>query len=305
MGSTKEWSVYFQNPAFLERTRMTMIPAELHPLVRGWCGVRDGARVLDVGCGTGFFSRLLASGPERVSTVGVDLEAPFIEYARGAAARRGLDIEFLVGDALDLPFADESFDVVASHTFLTVVPDPQRAMAEMLRVLKPGGVVASVTPLAFIPSVMSPGDWPQDCTWHEEYEDTYKRFYRLYLKLDPLKSRAKGLKPSQLPRFFVKNALREVSTYPLGNCFSLSNAAMPEADKLAYLDLFQESEERKLDAFLRLPEMQEQVTQEEAERFRGLIRQKCDWQRRHVDDNSVWEWRGGVNVLVTGVKPCS
>lgn len=302
-GSNKEWSVYFQNPEYLERTRMTMLPAEMHPLVRSWCGVRDGSRILDVGCGSGFFTRLLASGPEQVWATGIDLEVPCIEYARDAAARRGLDIEFLVGDALDLPFEDESFDIVASHTFLTIIPDPQRAMSQMLRVLRPGGVVVSVTPMSFLPAVMTTGRWPEDCAWHKEFEAALDRFYKLYLKLDPLKTRTRGLKPSQLPAFFADNALREVSAYPLGRCFSLSNAAMSDEDKLAYLDLYQESEERKLDAFMRLPEMREQVTTEEAERFRGLIRQKCAWHRDHLDENAIWEWQGGVNLLVMGIKP--
>lgn len=300
--SKKDWSVYYQNPAYLERTRMSMIPAELHPVVRSWCGVRDGSRILDVGCGTGFFTRLLTSGPEQVSAVGVDLEVPFIEYARNAAAKRDLDIEFLVGDAYDLPFEDQSFDVVASHTFFTIVPDPQKAISEMLRVLRPGGILASVTPMSFMPSAMTFGRWPDNVEWHKEFEAEFNRFYGLYMKFDPLGTRIRGLKPSAIPGFFADNALKTVCGYPLGRCFSLSNAAMPEADKLTYLDLYQESEEYKLNVFMRLPEMREQVTEEEAERFRSLIRQKCDWHRNHLDENSIWEWQGSVNLLVTGVK---
>ena len=73
----KKWSVYFQNPEFLERTRMFLIQKELYPLVRNWCGVKDNVRLLDVGCGTGYFTRLLVSGDENVSAVGIDMEEPY------------------------------------------------------------------------------------------------------------------------------------------------------------------------------------------------------------------------------------
>ena len=52
----KKWSVYFQTPEYLEQTRKFLILPEYEPLVRNWCGVRDGMRILDVGCGTGYFA---------------------------------------------------------------------------------------------------------------------------------------------------------------------------------------------------------------------------------------------------------
>ena len=299
--TSKAWSVYFQNPEYLERTRMFMIPREMHPLVRQWCGLEDGMRILDVGCGTGYFTRLLAGGEQRVSAVGLDIEEPFIKYAQTLADAEGLPIEFVTGDALNLPFADGSFDLVVSHTFLTSVSDPAKALGEMKRVIRPGGKIASVTPMNFCPSVYGGGKYPEDCAWHREFDAAYQTMYQAYFKIDSLAPRMAGLKPREVPGFFAEHGLRQVCAYPLGKVFSLSNAAVPAREKQKYLELYEASELKKLDAFMQLPESAQYITREDAERFRRLIREKCDWYREHPEENAIWDWQGDANVLVTGV----
>lgn len=296
-----KWSMYFQNPEFLERTRMFLLPKDMYPLVRKWCGVKEGMRILDVGCGTGFFTRLMADGVEKVSIVGLDIEEPFLVYAKNVASEQHLPIEFVLGDALDLPFADDSFDLVTSHTFFTSIHDPEKAISEMKRVLRPGGKIASVTPMNVIPSTMSLGTWPEDCSWHSEFDALLNKIYQAYFKLDTFDAYVKGLKTTMIPRFFARQGLEEVSIFSLGKAFSLSNAAYSHEEKLRYLELYQLSEEKKLDAFLTLPKMLELITLEEAERFRILIREKCAWHRTHLDENSIWEWQGDANLLVTGI----
>jgi len=91
----------------------------------------EGREVLEVGCGTGLIMQRLTEGAGRV--VGVDLSLGML--SRSVA--RGL--EAVVGSAEALPFARESFDLVYSFKVLAHVPDVRRALAEMLRVLRPGG----------------------------------------------------------------------------------------------------------------------------------------------------------------------
>jgi SAM-dependent methyltransferase len=90
-------------------------------------------RVLDLGCGVGHSYHLLAPR----ETVGVDLDA-------GALA--GQQRETVVADMRALPFADATFSSVISVQSLEHVPDPQRVLAEVVRVLEPGGVAVFVTP---------------------------------------------------------------------------------------------------------------------------------------------------------------
>ena len=105
--------------------------------------LRPGLDVLDVGCGPGTITvdlaRLVAPGGR---VTGLDLSPAPLDEARALAAERGVDVGFAVGDvyALDLP--DDSVDVVHAHQVLQHLTDPVAALREMVRVCRPGGVVA-------------------------------------------------------------------------------------------------------------------------------------------------------------------
>jgi SAM-dependent methyltransferase len=99
------------------------------------------AAVLDVGCGTGEITARLAEKFPRASFVGIDLEEPHLERARTRCAMFGPRVRFETGDALALPFGDATFDVVVCRHVIQAVSDAARALAEMRRVLRPGGRV--------------------------------------------------------------------------------------------------------------------------------------------------------------------
>ena len=99
----------------------------------------EGAEVLEVGCGTGVLTRVLAGLPAVGRVVGVDIAESLLDKARELAA----DIEFEQADARSLPFADERFDVVVFDSTLSHVPEPERAVREAFRVLRPDGLLAA------------------------------------------------------------------------------------------------------------------------------------------------------------------
>lgn len=107
--------------------------------------LRPGMRVLDVGCGPGTITADLA---ELVAPGGrvtaVDAAADVLEAAGAYAAERGLagTVDFAVADVHALEFPDDTFDVVHAHQVLQHVGDPVRALQEMRRVCRPGGIVA-------------------------------------------------------------------------------------------------------------------------------------------------------------------
>lgn len=103
-------------------------------------GFLPGERVLDLGCGTGGSSRLLEA-EYGAQVVGVDITPPFIEVARWLSRATGLDArsEFICCDAQQLPLQDAQFDLVWSQHTLMNLPDQERGLQEIWRVLKPGG----------------------------------------------------------------------------------------------------------------------------------------------------------------------
>jgi len=107
-------------------------------LFRGY-GLAGRLAVLDVGCGTGEITVRLAALYPEARLVGVDLIARHLELAREQAAAFGARVAFLEADAFALPFEDASFDLVVCRHMLQAVPRPEVAMAEMVRVLRPGG----------------------------------------------------------------------------------------------------------------------------------------------------------------------
>ena len=108
-----------------------------------------GERVLDLGSGAGTDSLVAAQMVgEHGSVTGIDMTQPMLAKARAAAAELGAgNVEFVEGEAEDLPFPDESFDVVISNGVIDLIPDKDAVFSELQRVLVPGGriQIADVT----------------------------------------------------------------------------------------------------------------------------------------------------------------
>ena len=112
--------------------------------------VRGGERVLDVAAGNGNAS--LAAARRFAEVTSTDYVPALLDKAAARAAAEGLEMAFQVADVEDLPFVDQSFDVVLSTFGAMFAPDHQRTADEMLRVLRPGGRLGMTnwTPESFI-----------------------------------------------------------------------------------------------------------------------------------------------------------
>lgn len=105
-------------------------------------GAHEGERVLDVGCGTGIVARTAAPHVgDQGRVVGVDLNRAMLETARREGSHLSPAVEWRQEDATELSFEDDSFDVALSQQVLQFVPDPVELLAQIRRVLRPGGRV--------------------------------------------------------------------------------------------------------------------------------------------------------------------
>ncbi|HYP78791.1 MAG TPA: methyltransferase domain-containing protein [Steroidobacteraceae bacterium] len=107
----------------------------------GWLAPAPGLRWLDVGCGNGAFTELIAARCTPAALTGVDPSEAQLAFARSRPALQGARFE--PADAMALPLADDSVDLAVMPLVLFFVPEPARGVAEMARVVAPGGTVAA------------------------------------------------------------------------------------------------------------------------------------------------------------------
>lgn len=127
---------------FNEIARQNVVMAE--KLVKA-VDPRPGEKVLDLACGSG--TAALVAARRYCEVTGIDYVPELITRARKRAEASGLPSEFLVADAQDLPFPDDSFDVILSVYGVQFAPDQEKAAAEMVRVCKPGGKIGLAGPI--------------------------------------------------------------------------------------------------------------------------------------------------------------
>lgn len=120
-----------QYDAWYESSRGAWIGGIEYGLLHDLLETREGETLLDVGCGTGYFTRRFGEGGDVAWAAGADIDLPAVRHAAGRGGA-----SYLVADAQRLPFPDKSFDLVASVTALCFMQDARGALAEMLRVAR-------------------------------------------------------------------------------------------------------------------------------------------------------------------------
>jgi len=133
-------SFLYDNAQALSRRFLTALQ---HPV--DWLNIPEGGVALDVGSGPGSVTGSLAdaAGPDGLA-LGVDISEPML--ARAVRAHAGPQVGFLRADAQRLPLRDDTVDAAVSIAVLQLIPDPAAALAEIARVLKPGGRLAVMVP---------------------------------------------------------------------------------------------------------------------------------------------------------------
>ncbi len=152
------------------------------------------ARVLEVGCGTGFICRQVARSLPGSAVLGVDLDPARVAYAR--QQDHGPGCTFAQGDVSALALPDDHFDLVYARMCLLHLPEPEQALAEMARVTRPGGQVVAY-------------EMVHDGVWFSPPKPAFERFLAKVLQW----LRGNGVEPSQglhIPGAMMRAGLQDV-----------------------------------------------------------------------------------------------
>jgi arsenite methyltransferase len=175
-------------------------------------GLSPGERVIDIGCGPGFLTLPMAEAVgEEGRVLGIDVSEPAIALARRRCTQPW--VELRLGDAQDLQVADDSFDVATCAQVLEYVPNADRAMAEIRRVLRPGGR-----------GVIIATDWGTGI-WHSDDLERMGRVLRVWEQhsIEPRQPRTlrrrlheAGLAVTRIEIFTILNCELHADTYSHG-----------------------------------------------------------------------------------------
>ena len=132
------WSQYVQKTEELYFSRALKFNNKNIDKLTDIMHLRDGMDILEVGCAGGLLCHLLQEKLPNAKITGIDFDTGHIDYAKKKTEELGLRCNFIAGDAVQLPFEDNSFDACYSHTVINFC-DPEKFVSEQHRVLKPGG----------------------------------------------------------------------------------------------------------------------------------------------------------------------
>lgn len=189
------------DPAFVRRAKI--IFKEL--------GLKKGDRVLDVGCGRGFYVNSI-SCLEGVEVVGVDLNKEYLNQAKKLIKKNNVQLE--VADVTKLPFEDNSFDKVIASEILEHLGDDNLALKEIYRVMKPGAIIIATVPNQNYPFFWDPINWTLEKFLNKHIPSNIWWLAGIWADHDHLYTED-GLKKTFVESGFIIDSLYKTTKYSL------------------------------------------------------------------------------------------
>jgi len=129
-------------------TRSNLWDKDYLKSLKKFYGITKNQKILDAGCGTGFFTNIINNWACSSKITGIDIDAKLIKFAeKNKILINNNNLVYLKGDVYNLAFPDEFFDITTCHILLSNLINPNRALKEMIRVTKEGGVIIVIEPV--------------------------------------------------------------------------------------------------------------------------------------------------------------
>ena len=296
------WSTHLQPPEYLRATRFAILPKAYCKIIANKCNIFDNSIVLDVGCGTGCFSKYLSFSVQNVDFIGVDKDYNFIANQETMYGNNNFKI--IHSDAYDLPFDENFFDSVISHTLFNCVNWPDLALQEMIRVTKIGGTISSLLPISFAyESYFEKEGNYINATFIKELNYLEKELENALSHIGLSSNKINcGLNGLEIPSLFRKNLLINVSILPVGCAFSLSDNSLDIQEKKFYIENLYLGKIKKINNLQTYPDFQNYFDLSKIENYKKLLKEKKEYYLCHLNDNDIWEIISYTSLLVCGQK---
>ena len=294
------WSQYVQSSEELYRSRALRFRAENKHEWLNAMKIKDGMKVLELGCGGGIFCHRIKEYLPKSTVTGLDRDAGHIEYATAKSKELGIDCKFVIGDVLALPFEDCSFDACTSHTVVEHVPTG-KFLSEQYRILRPGGVVSVLCVRSSLNA--APENWKPDAS--EENELLSKAWEKAGNFDKENNIGAYNPDESQLPAALENAGFKHVSVNFIAPvCYAPDNADI--SDELA-IEMINVNRIHALSSMYKaLNIAPDGLTTAEATRLEKLINRRFDARvDMYMHGEKIWDVATGVVMVATGYRDIS
>ena len=283
---------------------------EMRPLFFKWLGINEHSHILDAGCGTGVFGRYLAKGLSDGRVTGFDISEYFIEYGKQRLIELSLSekVTLETADGFNLHYADNTFDAVTNYTYIGVLSDPLAGMRELIRVCKKGGIVSCVIATNSFPVVSWQGDYPFDEA--EELQRLTQKENEVFSKYVQ-KSVSQSFNQNtewgalRYPKMFEVCGLANINIHPYAYTFNYND----ENISLDYRkSLLIDETQSEIDYLTSRYENNKSLYNQHGfgdndfSRLLAFLQVKLEYVKNNLEHDKSFEWRGGFNFIVTGVK---
>ena len=292
------WSTFVQTPEELDASRALRFRPDNAAQWLNMMKLRDGQSILEIGCGSGLFTRRVKQALPACAITGLDRDEGHLTYARTAAEKQGLSIAYVAGDALALPFEDAAFDAVYAYTVSEHI-ETFGFLREQLRVLKRGGTIAV---LSVFPRLGIGHDMP----WADDGEEQ-ALMQKARAGADDFDKRngicAYPLTERELPMALEQAGFERVSIDVLSVMrYAPDSADVPDALAIAQINEARLSLHASVEKAL--AQTPDALTPDETTRLHALIDARFDKRLAlYQRGEKLWDIASSTVVAATGCKP--
>lgn len=288
------WSTYIQKIGTLYYSRQLRFSDVFKENYKKAFMIDDKKKILEIGCGPGALSQSLNRWYPNASITGIDRDIQFIEFAK----QNSPNLSFLVGDATNLPFEDESFDVVISYTVQEHI-EPSKFFGEQFRVLKPNGVCLVLSVRRGInikaPFISEESEFEKEIYGRKEIEKSYEEIHKKH------GIGAYSLTELELPQTMAKYGFKGISTEYLTINLTPDNPATSKEIAYAIINENRQNDLNGVESLFAIAS--DAVTANEIEKLKSLINSKYDERLKFYDSGiKQWDTNMTLTMILRGIK---